>query len=156
MSRTVVEGDAARPVEVGRLLRDQRGFLVLVAAVGLWRLKLLWRGPPGSAAIWGTMLALWACGALWGAYVHRRGRYPRSGDLLGIAGVQNVAIQVGIGMPATLAGVLRLAGDGVGGLAFASNALVTVIALPAFVAIVLTFGSLLLAVPARALLGGRP
>lgn len=138
-------------------IRDQRGFLLLVGAVAAGRLALSWGHSPGSVQVGLTVLGLWAVGAVWAALIQSRQRPSRGGDLLGLLGVQNLAIQLLVVLPATLAGVVRLirTSPEQGGMAFVSNAVVTVLVVPLLGALVMTFMALVVAVPVRTLLGSR-
>lgn len=142
-------------VTVARLIADLRSFLLLAAVVGVVTVATSWGGAPGAVRAWTTVLVLWALGASWAAVLHWRRAYPRTGDLLGLLGVQNVAIQLLVVLPITLTGVARLLrmSPADGGVAFVANAVATVVVLPLLAAVVMTFAALVLAMPLRALLG---
>lgn len=71
-------------------------------------------------------------------------------------GVQNLAIQLFVVLPAVTGGTLRLlrAAPGTAGPAFVSNAVVTAVAFPLLSAVVLSFLALLVAVPLGRLAAG--
>lgn len=95
---------------------------------------------------WTLIGLLWLAGALSAGW---RSRGPEERHLVGRLGVQNVAIQLFVVLPAVVGSSWRMlrAAPGDAGAAFLSNALVTAVALPLLSAVVLTFAAMLVAVP---------
>ena len=157
--------DPAR--RIGPTLRRQRAFLLVAAVAGsAWLLGGL---PGGARGAWGLMLGLWSVGLA--AAVRAAVRGQRA-DLPAALLVQNLAVQLFVGLPAVLVGSWRLAagatggsagaaagaatgtggGAAAGGVAWAANVLTTAIVLPSLSAVVLTCAGLLVAAPCVALL----
>ncbi len=120
-------------------------FLVLVGVVAL--AKLLISGPVGSRSTWATILGLWGLGAVWAGVAQARVASAASGQLLGTLALQNLVIQLVVALPALVAGVWRLAGAGELDVVFWANALLTLVAVPALSAVVLSFFGMIIAVP---------
>jgi hypothetical protein len=142
----------ARELTLAAMVADQRGFIIAAAVVGLGR--LLTPSLAGAEATWLLIGALWLVGALLAAWQSRRQQVR---ELVGRVGVQNLAVQLLVALPAVAVGTWRLVREapGEGGAAFLANAAVTVIAVPLLSATVLTMAGLLVAVPAWKVVGGR-
>lgn len=126
------------------VLRDQAPFLA-VAVMGSAGLLLV-PGWGGSTGTWALIGLLWLGGAVDAA---RRSAGADRAWLTARVGVQNVIIQLCVALPAIAAGLIRLSRDPEArfGAAFLSNALVTLVALPALSAVILTCAALVVAVP---------
>lgn len=137
---------------VSEVLRDQRLFLSVAVAVGAS--LVLVPGWGGSVATWSAMAALWLVGTPWAAW---RSRRDARTWLIARVGIQNAGIQLLVALPGMAAGTLRAAraSEGPWPAAFVSNALVTLVALPAFTAVVFTCLALVPAVPLHDLLRRR-
>lgn len=132
------------------LIRRERGFIRLVAAVAVLRFLLPPGRWPGALETWLIILALWLLG--W-TLVATRSEPASAGELSGPIGVQNLAIQLLIAVPGILVGTGRMLAtmEGAPPASYPANALTTLIVLPLASLTVLTFVALPLAIALHAL-----
>ncbi len=129
---------AADPLQ---MMKGQRSFLILVAAVAVLRFLVPPGRVPGAQETWMTVATLWLLGIAWIVVTDRARRLV--GQCVGDVGAQNLGIQALIVVPSVVVGLIRLAtGTAEVSAAFPTNAVVTAVFLPLASLVILTLAAL--------------